>query len=252
MTEHLIIPDTQVKAGVPIDHIEAAGRLLVDRQPNVVVVIGDWWDFDSLGSHQDRGNIHYHGKTYKRDYEVGKAAMGIFLQPLRALQAKQRRAKEKLYQPRLVFTSGNHEYRRNRVEANIPKLQDALSKPEDFLELQGFEVYPFKEPVTIDGITYCHFCPQTKSAGAVERAHLIMARRHSSWTVGHSQMLDYFVSPHHPRHQCIIAGAFYQHDEDYKKGSNDHWRGLIYKRSVKDGTYDPEFLSIDGLMELYR
>jgi hypothetical protein len=64
-------------------------------------------------------------------------------------------------------------------------------------------------------------------------------------------MLDYFVSPHEPRLQCIIAGAFYTHDEGYKVGSNDHFRGLVYKTNVKGGTYDPEFISIDGLLERY-
>jgi hypothetical protein len=64
-------------------------------------------------------------------------------------------------------------------------------------------------------------------------------------------MLDYFVSPHEPRYQCLIAGAFYTHDEGYKVGSNDHWRGLGYKTNVVDGTYDAEFISIDGLLERY-
>jgi hypothetical protein len=105
--------------------------------------------------------------------------------------------------------------------------------------------------VKIDGINYCHLCPQTKSAGAVERAHLILNKRHESWTVGHSQVLDYFVSPHAPRQQCLIAGSFYQHDEDYKIGSNDHWRGLVYKHNVKDGSYDPEFISIERLLNEY-
>jgi hypothetical protein len=69
--------------------------------------------------------------------------------------------------------------------------------------------------------------------------------------VGHSQIFDYHVSPHLPRIQCLIIGAFYMHDEGYKEGSNDHWRGLVYKKNVKDGTYDPEFISVEALLNDY-
>lgn len=248
---HFVIPDTQVKEGVPTEHILAAGNLIVDRRPDVIVGIGDHWDMPSLGTHNDRGHIDFHGASYTKDLRAGIDAMELLLGPLEELQARQRHNKHKVYTPRLVFTEGNHEYRRHRLELQTPKLVGALSTPEDYLFDKGFEFHPFKQRVVIDGISYCHFCPQTKSAGAVERAHLILNRRHESWTVGHSQMLDYFVSPHDPRLQAIIAGAFYLHDEGYKAGSNDHWRGCIYKDHVENGTYNPYFYEIESLMKDY-
>ena len=249
MTEHLFVPDTQVKEGVPIEHIVAAGRLAVARKPDVIVIGGDWWDMESLGTHNDRGNIYYHNKAYTKDLQSGIKAMELFLKPIEEYNEKAKINHKQRYKPRLVFLQGNHEYRRERLEEQQPMLAGAIPTPEDYLWDKGFEVYPYKQAVVIDGISYCHNCPQTKSAGCVERAHLILNRRHTSWTVGHSQILDYFVSPHFPRHQCIIAGAFYLHDEEYKKGSNDHWRGLVYKRYVSDGTYDPEFMSIHSVIE---
>jgi hypothetical protein len=245
----MFIPDVQVRDGVDTSHIKAAGKMLIKRKPDVVVVIGDFWDFPSLSTHTPAQKIGYDHRTYTKDLQAGIKAMELFLAPLEKYNARQKKNKKKLYNPLLVFTCGNHEYRVDRLLEQNTVLDGVLPRCEDYLADKGFIVVPYKQKTTIDGVTYSHLCPQTKSAGAVERAHLIMQKRNSSWSVGHSQVLDYFVSPHEPRIQCLIAGAFYTHDEGYKTGSNDHWRGLVYKHNVKDGTYDPEFISIDRLMK---
>ena len=48
---HLIIPDAQIKPGANTEHVDWAARAIVEYQPDVVVCIGDWWDFPSLNSH---------------------------------------------------------------------------------------------------------------------------------------------------------------------------------------------------------
>lgn len=246
---HLFIPDAQVRDGVDISHIVAAGKLLVDRRPDVVVVIGDWWDFPSLSTHTPAQRIAYEQKTYMKDYQAGMKAMEAFLKPLEKLQAHQKANKKKVYRPKLVFTMGNHEYRVDRLIEQQPVLEGLLPRVEDYLRDKGFFVLPFKQKTIVDGVNYCHFCPQTSGPGAVSRAHLIANRRASSWSVGHSQIFDYYVSHHEPRIQCLITGAFYLHDEGYKTGTNDHWRGLVFKHNVHDGTYDPEFISMERLFK---
>ena len=251
MTEHLYIPDTQVKRGVPTEHIQAAGELIIDRKPDVVIVGGDWWDFPSLNTHTPKERICYDHRSYMEDFVAGLYALTILLEPINTHNEKRRKNKEKQYRPRMVFTLGNHEYRAERLLEQQPMLSGAIPRVEDEIAHLGFEVHEYKQPVVIDGVTYCHNCPQPNAAGCVSRAHLIMNKRHASWTVGHTPGLDYFVSPHEPRIQCLVTGSFYMHDEDFKKGSNDHHRGLVYKRHVHNGTYDPEFISIRGLLEDY-
>jgi len=251
MISHLVIPDAQVKPGVPMDHIIAAGNMIVDRKPDVIVVIGDWWDFPSLGTHSDRGNVYYHNKDYMSDFFAGVEAMELLLAPMIEYNIRQAANKKKQYKPRLVFTMGNHEDRRDRLVADVPKLAGSLRDPREYLAAREFEVHEYKRRVIIEGISYCHLCPQPSSAGAISRAHLIAGKRHSSWVVGHTQTLDYHVSALTPRIQCIIAGAFYLHDEDYKAGTNDHWRGLVYLHDVHMGTFSPEFLSIETLLKRY-
>lgn len=251
MTDHLFVPDTQVRDGVNTDHIKRAGLLALDRKPDVIVFAGDHWDFPSLSTHTPQQKIAYEQLSYNKDFKAGVRAMELFLKPIEEYNKLRRKNKKKPYKPTLVYTMGNHEYRVERLLEQQPVLRGLLPSVEAYLADKGFQVIPFKQPAVIDGVTYCHYCPQTNGPGAINRAHLIMNRRHSSWTVGHKQDLDYFVSDHHPRVQCLIAGAFYTHDEGYKVGTNDHWRGLVYKRNVKGGTYDPEFISIEGLTAMY-
>lgn len=246
---HLVVPDTQIRPGISLDHIRNAGELAASKMPEVIVFLMDWWDFPSLSTHNDRGSIEYHNKSYIEDLQAGIEGMELFLKAIEVYNATMTRQKKKKYIPRLIATMGNHEYRRNRLESQLPKLIGALPTPENYLWDKGFEIVPYKQCIVVDGITYSHLCPQSKSAGAIERPHLIAQKRYASWTVGHTQGLEYFISYHEPRIQCIIAGSFYDHDEAYKEGANDHWRGIIYKHvyNTRNIVYDPEFINIERL-----
>ena len=76
---HIFIPDTQVRPGVPTDHIEAAGNYVAEKRPDVVIIAGDWWDLPSLSTYEDRGSAYFHDKTFKADVEAGNEAMRLFL-----------------------------------------------------------------------------------------------------------------------------------------------------------------------------
>jgi hypothetical protein len=51
------------------------------------------------------------------------------------------------------------------------------------------------------------------------------------------------------RYHGLVAGLCTMHDEDYlgPQGNGD-WRGIVMKKEVHDGTYDPQFLSINYLL----
>src|SRR5258705_11773738 len=79
--KHLVIPDTQVKVGVPLDHLGWAGQYIVDKKPDVIIHIGDFADMESL-SQYDVGKKSFEGKRYKKDIEVVHKAMSLLLEPL--------------------------------------------------------------------------------------------------------------------------------------------------------------------------
>lgn len=256
MRDHLLIPDTQVHQGVPLAHLSALGNLIVDRRPDVIVMIGDWADMPSLSSY-DRGTRGFEGRRYQQDVESAYTAMRELLTPLRQLQGRQRRNKERIYRPQMVMTLGNHENRIERATQAHPELHGTISVDDLRFEEWGWHVLPFLQPIEIDGVTYVHYVQNNNSPNAIGRAHLIAQRRHGSFSCGHQPGLDYYVSagitPHnHRRVQCIIAGSFYAHDETYRGyQGNQHWRGVVYKSNVRDGEYDPEFISLESIVENY-
>jgi hypothetical protein len=75
------------------------------------------------------------------------------------------------------------------------------------------------------------------------------------FTHGHKQTLDVtsrFLPTDGAQQWGIIAGACYLHDEDYKGVmGNKHWRGLVVKHNVRNGSYDPLFISLDWLEKEY-
>lgn len=79
---HLIIPDTQVKPGVDTTHLEWAGRAIVEYKPDVIVMMGDHWDFPSLSSHDAPGSAETASRNVKADIDAGNDAFWKLVEPL--------------------------------------------------------------------------------------------------------------------------------------------------------------------------
>lgn len=252
MSEHFIIPDTQVKWGVPTNHLRAAGNYVVARQPDVIIHLGDHWDMPSLSSY-DRGTKKAEGRTYQEDIEAGIRGMTEFMKPIWKYNGKRRKNRKKQYQPRMVFLLGNHEERIMRhVNAN-PELSGKCSYDDLQLERMGWEVHDFLEMVEIDGVMYSHYFANPNTGrpwGGVARTRLNNIG--FSFTMGHQQGKD--LAEKHLANgkalRALIVGSFYQHDEDYKGyQGNNHYRGCIYKHEVKGGDYCLMELSLNYLLE---
>ena len=67
----IVIPDTQVKEGVPLDHLTGLGNYIVDKRPDCVVHLGDHFDMPSLGRHNSKGHIVYDEARMLSDLEAG-------------------------------------------------------------------------------------------------------------------------------------------------------------------------------------
>ena len=249
-TNHFIIPDTQVKAGVPLDHLTAAGNYIVDKKPDVIVSLGDHFDMFSLSSY-DRGCKAGEGARYEEDIEAGRAGMEALLKPIKDEQRKQKRNKTRVYQPRMVFTLGNHEQRIERYVEECPFLEGKLTYADFELESDGWEVYPFLQPVCIDGVYYAHYFynPDTSRplGGMVETRLKTLG---FSFTMGHQQGFKFAnrVLNNGQVHRGLVVGSFYQHEEAYRgPQAGKHWNGCIMKHEVKDGNYCLMELSLDYL-----
>jgi len=253
MSKHLIIPDTQVKAGVPLQHLKWAGQYIVDKKPDVIIHIGDFADMESL-SQYDVGKKSFEGRRYKRDIEVAKYAMNLLLEPMREYNRKASKNGTKKYNPRMVITLGNHEDRINRAVQADPKLEGVLSIGDLEYGQAGWEVVPYLEPVIIDGIAYCHYFTSGILGKPVTSAAAMVSKKHMSCVMGHVQgrQIAYGTKADGTQITGLFVGGYYQHDEEYLNWQgNKHWRGLWVLHEVKDGSFDEMPVSLAYLKRKY-
>ena len=240
---HMFIPDWQACEGVEADHLHAIGVYCASKKPDVIILAGDMGDFPSC-SFWDKNKSDFGLRTYGKDIDALEHALQIFLAPIVA------ECEKSDWVPYILVTLGNHEYRVDRVleDAQNAKWADAVELPADVYRRYGIEVFPFLEPVMIDGIAYCHFFPNPMTGRPYGGMMQTMLKNIGfSFTMGHRQILDTgnrTLANGQVQRGCI-AGACYLHDEEYRPGpGNLHWRGIIQKNEV-DGFGDYSLMDIN-------
>ena len=249
MTAHLFIPDTQVRANEPTDHLRWAGRFILEKRPDVIVHAGDHWDMPSL-SPWDRGKIQFEGRRYKADIQAGNTAFRLLDAPT---DQHNRRRKMDRFFPRRVFLRGNHEYRVQRAIEENPVLDGTIGYED--MDTRGWEVHDFLKPVCIDGVWYAHYWQNPLTGKPIGgQAQTMLKTLGHSFVQGHRQVYESanrFVAGR--RQNAVIAGAFYLHDEEYKGyQGNAHWRGILMFHEVRDGAFDIMEVSLDYLCRRYE
>lgn len=240
----IVIADTQAKDGISLEYCRWIGEYIYDKQPDVVVHIGDHADCPSLSSY-DKGKRSFEGRRLKLDIEAAKLGMDLIVGGF----------KKDGYNPRMVFCLGNHEERLDRLANDMPELSGFVGTELLNLEQYGWEVYPFLKPAVIEDIFFVHFLanPFTgKPYGGSAMSQLKTVG--NSFVCGHKQILDIAIRPTlNGKHQIgIINGACYDHHEEYKGHSgNNHFRGLTVLHEVEDGFGLPMFVSLDYLKRKY-
>jgi hypothetical protein len=224
---HLIIPDCQVHSGVPIQHLEWVGKYIAAKRPDVIVCIGDFADMPSLCSY-DKGKKAFEGRRYVNDIEAAREAMGLLVSQFRDLRI-------------------------TRAVEDAAILDGVIGLHDLAYESFGWEVHPYLEIVNIDGIEYSHyFAGQGAKGYAVCSARALLNARGGSAVMGHVQHTDVAF---HARTQkiAIFAGTCYLHDEDYLGlQGNAQRRQILMLHEVRDGRFDPMFVSLEYLRRRYE
>lgn len=238
---HVVIPDTQIRKGVPTDHIQWIGQYIEEHGADTVVMLGDWYDFPSLSTHDDPGSLATEGARYAEDLQAGNAALKVLTKYLQGVT-------------RRVMLRGNHEDRLRRALERDPKWIGSIDEHQ--LVAEGWEVIPFLRPIVIDGVAYSHYwaSPGTGRAYGGSASNILLKTNHS-FTQGHRQTFDYAVknNPVTGREMIgLIAGSAYLHAEPYLgPQGNCHFRGIIVKNEVHEGSYDIMRVSLHYLCMRY-
>jgi hypothetical protein len=174
---------------------------------------------------------------------------------MKALNKRLAKAKKKLYKPKMVLTMGNHEQRINTAIEYDRKLDGLISFEDLQYEQAGWEVIPFLEVATIDGVAYSHYFASGVMGRPVTSARALLTKKHMSCVAGHQQGHDiaYGMRADGKQMTSIISGSCYMHDEDYlSHQTNQHWRGLYMLHNVEDGSFDECAIPLHYLKRKYR
>jgi hypothetical protein len=248
---HLIIPDSHAHYQHHNKRAEWLGELIADVKPDVVVNIGDCWDMPSLSSY-DRGRRSFQGRSYRADIDAG-------LDFNERLWSRVTRRKKKL--PRTVFLEGNHEHRIHRAIDLQPELDGAIGYSDLNLSewYDDIILYEGSTPghIEIDGVTYAHYFISGvagRPVGGEHPATSLITKKLSSATQGHLHLADWstrMALSGNPIMGCFV-GSYLDYQTDWAGViSNLWWNGVVIKRNVENGCYDPEFVSLSRIRKEY-
>lgn len=236
----LVIPDLQIKPGVPLDHLDWISRYIEAKRPDHVVCIGDAADLPSLSSY-DFGKKTFEGRRLKKDLESvhgGMARLTAF------------RSKCPGYHPTMDLTLGNHCDRITRAIENDPKLEGIISLDDLKFEEFGWTVHPFLKVIEIEGIKFAHYFTSGPMGRPVSSAAVLL-RMWGSAVMGHVQSVDLAV---HPKSGeiAMFVGTCYLQDEHYLGyQGNSCRRQIVMLNEAREGIYDPMFISLRYLRNRY-
>lgn len=240
----LLLPDTQVAAGTPVNHFKAAGRYAAAKAVDAVCHIGDFLDYRAISTYNTP--LSKEGLRLKDDVRAAEEALFAFNKGLDG------------YAPKLQFiTLGNHEDRLGRYISEHPELEGTLTLPP--FETYGWTVFPFLQPVCVNGTYFAHYFTRTAKGWAGKNPHpnaqTMIRREMVSCVAGHTPGLDTYIHPAGGSSGLIrgtIAGSFYQHDEHWMgPQGNRYWRGCLMLTEMNEGYYNLVEISMDYLLERY-
>lgn len=258
MTDIVIIPDTQVITGCPLDHLYALGNYIIEHKPSKIVHLGDHWDMPSLSVY-DYGKKAAEGQRYQDDIDAGIIALEVLKEPTDIYNRNRVLSKRKRYNPEWIFIHGNHEHRINRhVEAN-PILEGKLSTDDFRLAELGWQEYKYRTIYETDFIYFSHYFVNPES---VKRLPFSSSIDTQLKTLGFSNISGHRPGLHlaSPRFTLdgrvirgIQAGSFYMHNFEYQAlpQGNKYWRGALHIKNISNGNFRLVELPIDWLIENY-
>ncbi len=248
---HLVIPDPHAHPDYSNERFDWLAKLIIDVKPDVVVNLGDHFDMPSLSGY-DKGTKGFEGRRFIKDIASGLEAHERMWEPVK-------RTKKRM--PYRVVLEGNHEKRLKSAVNKTPELDGAISFSQFEFErwYDNIVEYQGQTPgiVTIDGVNYAHYFVSGvmgRPIGGEHPAYSLLTKEFTSCTCGHVHTADYSVRTTVDGRKIhgLVAGVYQDYHSDWAGEVNKlWWRGVVVKRGVHDGAYDPQFISLDQLRKEY-
>lgn len=177
--DYLVISDSHIDPAVPLTPLwTKLGEYCVKNKPRYIIHAGDVACLDSLSHYiSQRGSF-----TTDEELACVERHLRAFEDVIKRDQERCRASKHRMYRPIKVLCLGNHDIRKDN------------SGIKNLFERYGWVVADYLEPVTIEGITFCHCLPRRNSDVMCTTAEELLQTWHSTVVVGHSHTQDYAES----------------------------------------------------------
>ena len=241
------------------ERYEWLGKLIEDIKPDYTVDLGDGAEMASLNSFDKVNPKAIVAQSYEADVESYNKSQDI-------LWGRFRKSKKK--RPYRIGFEGNHEHRITTAIKFDPRLEGSkggrfgisMSHLQHDKWFDDYHYYDKSEPAIAeyDGVKYAHWMKPNNGRqpmGGDNHARNLATKMGASCTVGHSHFRNIAFldgTGYGKGHIGLVAGCFKGSDEQWAGQSNKLWaKGVVIKRNICDGMYDPEWVSMDALRKEY-
>lgn len=241
--------------GVSNERFDWLGKFIYDLKPDYVIDLGDGADMRSLNTYDERYPKQIVAQNYEKDIESYNDSQERLRHPFRYHRKKR---------PYWIGFEGNHENRIKKAIAHDPRLEgDKYGVSFGHLQtgtyFDEYHEYANSAPsiADYDGVSYSHYFSSGNFGSAISgihHAYTLLQHRNFSSTCGHSHKRGvYFKDGAHPKGLIgLVAGCYKGAEEGWAGQANkDWWKGIVVKREIDNGTYEPEFVSINQLRNMY-
>ena len=230
-------------------------RFIYDLKPDMVIDLGDGADMRSLNSYDTARPTQIVTQSYEADIDSYNDSQERLRHPFRYHKRKR---------PFWVGFEGNHEHRIQAAISRDPRLEGprhgiSFSHLQTDKYFDEYHPYENSAPAvaTYDGVDYAHYFAPGNSGRAMSglhHAYSLLTARNVSSTCGHSHLRSIYFKdgPRAPGIAGAVVGCFKGKDESWAGQSNlGWWKGVLIKREVENGMYEPQFVSLATLEKEY-
>lgn len=231
---------------------DTLGKFIYDRRPDTVIDLGDGADMKSLNSYDTRYPEALVSQAYEEDIDVYLDSQERLRKPFKVAKKKK---------PKWIGFEGNHENRIKKYLAENPRMAGSKYGV-SFNHLQTdkwfdeYHEYLHGGPAiaNYNGVDFSHFFSSGNFGSAtsgVHHAYTVINNRHNSSVCGHSHKRDLYFKDG-PGSIGLVVGCFKGHAESWAGQANrDWWTGAVMLHDVKDGRFEPEFISLSQMERKY-
>lgn len=250
-----IFPDSHTRQGEDnVTRFEAAGNYIVHHQPDIIVDLGDHWDFPSLSSY-DEGLEAMEGQRYEDDVLAGQEAFDAFQDVI----DRYNRGRKVKYKPRKEFIFGNHEQRLEKFLQKNPKFRKTIGLDKLGLKERGWNTTAYREKLYLEGFVFTHHFVNRVGrplSSASNIGNTIYNKESISGIQGHNHLLQYSYNVGGDGRKYLSGsfgwfGALDQVEGYAKDTMHGWWNGITVLKDVSKGYGDIEVISQERLLKEY-